>query len=873
MATATGIVEEFLSLKADVDADILAMQCGDFYEFFGDDAKLAARELDLKLSQKSSGGEQFPMAGVPVDDLTPYLRALVERGYHVAVADQYETTDGHAREVTRVATPGTLIETTDDTAAYLAAIVEVDDDCIGLSFADVTTGQFRVTHTSGDTARETALGLCHRFDPVEVLIGPTIRNDAPFMAQLREKLDAEFTECDPNVFATGAARRAVREQFGQETIASLGLDEAEFAGARAAGAIVSYVEDTGVGVLPAMTRLTSIDSGRYVSLDITTQRTLELTEPMIAGGTSLLETIDETETAAGARRLHEWLIRPLRDQTELQRRFDCVEALVESPLARDAIADHLSETGDLARLSNRATRGSADARTLVRIGHTLKRIPSIQEAIDDDPTLADSPLGPLFDALDQSVLTDLGDLLEEALRDDPPRTLQEGGLICKGFDPELDELIDAHDRNQAWIAKLATREGEEHGITHIQVDRNRTDGFYIQVGNSETDQVPSHYREIKTLKSSKRYTTPELEEREQEIIQLESARFELEYECFQEIRDRVARHAAALQDTGRALATLDVFVSLATHASTAGWVRPTLRPEGDPITIESGRHPVVETTTTFVPNGLNLDDARRILLITGPNMSGKSTYLRQNALIVLLAQIGSFVPADAAQIGLVDGIYTRVGALDELSQGRSTFMVEMQELANILHSATEASFVILDEVGRGTATYDGISIAWAATEYLHNVIDAKVLFATHYHELTELASRLPEADNAHVAAEESDGDVTFLRTVRDGRANRSYGIHVASLAGVPRPVRERARNVLRDLREDRSIEARGADTTVQAVFDLTDGEVQRTDTAKDSENEVIDNLLAELHELDIDETPPVDVAQRVNEWQQRVSDK
>ena len=867
---ATGIVGEFHDIKADADADVLAMQCGDFYEFFGDDAELVARELDLKLSQKGSGGESYPMAGVPVDDLTPYLRALVERGYRVAVADQYETDDGHARELTRVVTPGTLIETTDDAATYLAAIVTGRDARVGVGFADITTGAFTVTAFGGDRAVERAIAECYRFAPVEVLAGPTLREDPRIATELIEELDCVLTDHDERAFGPGAARHAVADQFGKETIASLELAEPAVT---AAGALLDYVAESGVGVLPAMTRLRPYDPDDLVDLDVTTQRNLELTDTMVPGGESLLDTIDRTTTAAGSRLLAEWVRTPRRHRDELERRLDCVAALTDASLARSAVRDHLAETGDLARLANRATRERADPRTLVAIRRTLAQVPRVIETVTGDPTLADSPLRERLEDVDRDAVERLHDELAEALRDDPPNAVTEGGIFRRGYDPELDELIDRHEAAAAWIDELAPRERERHDLTHLRVDRNRTDGYYIQVGNSEAGEVPEAYREIKTLKNAKRFTTPELEEHEREILQLETARADLEYELFEELRERVAGRAELLQTLGRTLATVDCYAGLAAHASDRRWVRPALAPAEEPIDIVDGRHPVVETTTEFVPNDTRLGEDARVVLVTGPNMSGKSTYLRQTALIVLLAQIGSFVPASSARIGVVDGIYTRVGALDELSQGRSTFMVEMAELANILHSSTADSLVVLDEVGRGTATYDGISIAWAATEYLHNEVRCATLFATHYHELTELVDRLPAAENAHVAATERDDEVTFLRTVEPGPADRSYGIHVAELAGVPVPVRDRAREVLRRLREDHAVEARGGDATVQAVFDLGSG-TMRTHTADggsppDPEAEAI---LDELRSCPLDELPPVELVQRVAAWQDRLED-
>ncbi|RYJ12894.1 DNA mismatch repair protein MutS [Halogeometricum borinquense] len=920
--TSQGIVGEFLSLKSETDADVLTMQCGDFYEFFGDDAEFVAEELDLKVSQKSSHGSSYPMAGVPVDDLTPYLKVLVERGYRVAVADQFDGEDGHYRKITRVATPGTLLETTDADARYIASMVAPDDDeGVGLAFADVTTGQFFVTETDDADAAYSEL---YRFSPVEILPGPTVRGDDDFLSRLRQDTDASLSLFEADAFAPGRAKHVVRDQFGRETLESVGLNS-DLA-VRAAGAVLRYVEETGTGVLQSMTRLQTYETRDHLELDATTQRNLELTETM-HGETdgTLVDAIDHTVTSPGGRLLREWLTRPRRDRAELERRLDAVTALAREALSRERVRDTLDGVYDLERLAARAASGSAGASDLLSVRDTLAVLPAVAEAIEESP-LSESPLSDVVARPDREAAAALHDELADALADDPPKTVRQGGLFKHGYDDELDELIDSHEEAQRWIDTLADREKRQHSLSHVTVDRNKTDGYYIQVGKSVADQVPEHYREIKTLKNSKRFVTEELEEREREILRLEESRGELEYELFCELRERVAAHAELLQDVGRVLAEIDVLSSLATHAAGNDWTRPTLTDPG-PVRIEAGRHPVVERTTEFVPNDLYMDDERGFLIVTGPNMSGKSTYMRQAALIVLLAQVGSFVPARSAEIGVVDGIYTRVGALDELAQGRSTFMVEMQELSNILHSATEDSLVILDEVGRGTATYDGISIAWAATEYLHNEVRAKTLFATHYHELTSLADHLDRVANVHVAAEERDGDVTFLRTVQDGPTDRSYGIHVADLAGVPKPVVSRADNVLEKLREEKAIEAKGggSDKPVQAVFDLSSGEFssgessgqagsgQTTDgqivdgqtadgqaaSADQRESGVAaaqqsqhaangestagrdasratdpeaDEILDELRETDVNSNAPLDIMAKVQEWQRRLSD-
>jgi len=911
MIEATGIVGEFLSLKEETDADILAMQCGDFYEFFAEDAELVADELDLKVSQKGSHGSSYPMAGVPLDDLTPYLSALVERGYRVAVADQYETDDGHAREITRIVTPGTHLETSDDDAQYLAAVVRDEgsdgDATYGIAVADVTTGQFLVTEQSGTDATSAALTELYKFDPAEVLPGPEIRADDAFLDEVRERTDASLSLHTTEAFAPGRARHRVREQFGGETLESVGIADAE-AAVRAAGAVVSYVDETGAGVLASMTRLQSFDESAYVDLDATTQRNLELTETMQGDRDgSLFDTVDHTVTSAGGRLLREWLQRPRRSREELTRRQSAVAALAKSAMARDQLRETLGDAYDLERLASKAASGSADARDLRAVQTTLALLPAVGELVAETERLADSPLAEVLERPDREAAAELAADLDEALVEEPPGTVTQGGLIRKGFDAELDAIVDDHEAALDWIETLPEREKRRTGITHLSVDRNKTDGYYIQVGKSETDRVPEEYEQIKTLKNSERYVIDELAEREREILRLEERRHEMEREIFERLRDRVAARAEVLQETGRALAECDALASLAAHAVRNDWTRPELS-DGRELSVDQGRHPVVEQTTQFVPNDLYMDDDRQFLIVTGPNMSGKSTYMRQAALITLLAQVGSFVPARSARVGLVDGIYTRVGALDELAQGRSTFMVEMQELSNILHSATDESLVILDEVGRGTATYDGISIAWAASEYIVNNVAAKTLFATHYHELTVLGEELPTVQNVHVAADERDGDVTFLRTVEDGPTDRSYGIHVADLAGVPDPVVDRSRDVLDRLREEEAIEVRGSDSgsgTTQAVFDLssgqfttgsagdagpaadaeaesggeqiaTDGSHAVGESAGDTTAAVdpeVEAVVDELRELDVNETPPVELMAKVQNWQEELDEE
>ncbi|PSQ52795.1 DNA mismatch repair protein MutS [Halobacteriales archaeon SW_8_65_20] len=881
--TADGIVGEYLDLKGEAAADALAMQMGDFYEFFGDDAEFVGEELDLKVSERSSGGESYAMAGVPVDDLTPYLTALVERGYRVAVADQHETEDGHERRIDRVVTPGTLVDPTGDDARYLATVVRGERAELGLAFLDITTGRFHVTATEGEDREARALTELYRFTPTEVLPGPELRSDDEFLDRVRERLDATLTLHATDDFAPGRASHRLREQFGDAADA-IGLDSA--ATTQAAGAALAYVAETGTGVLASITRLRTYTPDDHVTLDGTTQRNLELTEPITDRGVSLFETLDHTETSAGGRLLKQWLGRPIRRRGELEARQQAVDVLAADAMGRERLRDSLADAYDLERLASRAVSGSLDAPAMLRVRDTLALLPELAETIESSPRLADSSVADTLDSLDHEAARTLHDDLAEAIADDPPSTLTEDGLIRPAYDDELAALVERHEAALDWLDSLAAREREQHGLSHVTVDRNKTDGYYIQVGKSSADDVPEGYEPVKTLKNSERFTTPELRETERDVIQLEEQRGELEYELFQELREQVAAAAPLCQAVGETLAELDVYASLATHAVRNDWSRPELT-DDDVLSVEAGRHPVVEQSVEFVPNDLRLDRERRFLLVTGPNMSGKSTYMRQAGLITLLAQIGSFVPADAATVGLVDGVFTRVGALDELAQGRSTFMVEMQELSNILHSASDDSLVILDEVGRGTATDDGISIAWAATEYLSaaqpNSPSPKVLFATHYHQLTQLADHIDGVENVHVAVDDEREDVTFLRRVEPGATDRSYGIHVAALAGVPGPVVSRAREVLARLREDEAIDVRGRQSggePTQVTFDLGTGQFDSGapdgPSDDDSPESTLDSdtaaVLDALRSVDVTETSPVELLGQVQEWQSRLEE-
>ena len=867
MGADAGIVAEYDALRAKTDADLLAMQVGDFFEFFGSDAKIVHDQLDLKLSEKPSGGEQHPMAGVPVSEIERYAQALVERGFRLAIATQGDSSNGHERSIDRIVTPGTTLNRSDEGAGYLG-VIELDGATVGLALVDVAAGQWYADrpHAAEDT--DALLEIIGGLELAEVVVSPRIES----VDTLEQHLGVPVIQPDGDHFHHRQSIERVSEHFGSEVIETLELDGVT---ARAVGAALTYIEETDPSLLASLTRLQRYRADDAVSLDATTQRNLELAATFHGESEgSLIETIDHTVTAGGARLLREWIRHPIRDTDELERRIDAVEALYTTPLERENLATELEPIYDLDRLATRCAHGSATPAALAKIRDTLEVLPRLHDRIERSVELADSPVAELLDDPPWEELGELSDILDSALVEDPPVTTSEGGIFDTGWDDDLDDLIQEHERLQEWFDGLAEREANRHGFEQVSVDDNRTDGYYIQIAESDVERVPDDYERIKAVAAGVRFKTDELVENERRFREFEDRRIALEQEAFDYLLDEIAAYVPALRAAATTLSGLDVRIALAEHAARNDWNRPTFRSD-DVIEIDQGRHPVVEQTTRFVPNDCRLDDAQRQLLVTGPNMSGKSTYLRQVALIILLAQIGSFVPADRAAISPVDGIYTRVGALDELAQGRSTFMVEMQELARILHRATDRSLVVLDEVGRGTSTYDGMSIAWATTEYLHNEVGANALFATHYHELTALGEHLEGVANCHVGVDDNGEEVVFLRTIQPGPTDRSYGIHVADLAGVPNPVVQRADEVLSRLREEKAIEARGrrAEGT-QVVFDLETGQMQPDgdeavdDQLPDSIEEVID----EINSLSLEATTPLDLVERVQGWQERLED-
>jgi len=809
----TPIRKQYLDLKRQYPDTILLFRLGDFYETFDADAELVARELDIVLTSRPVGkGQRVPLAGVPHHAVEAYVARLIEKGYRVAIAEQMadpSTVKGIVpREVIRVVTPGTVVEPAlldDKRPNYLAAWIE-DDGRVGLAHADVTTGEFAVAQFEGESL-DAARHELVRLAPRECLVPDAARMDAALVnAPLA---NAHITPLPAWKFEHGNARQALLDHFQVGTLAGFGC-EGQTLAIRAAGAIIQYLRETQIQGLTQITGLTTYTTSAFMTLDAATRRNLEITETirgtLRAAQGSLLGVLDATRTPMGARLLRAWLSQPLLDRQHIETRLERVAAFTQDTLARESAAAALKAMPDLERQTTRAMAGNASPRDLLAIRRALEAVPELRQAVQhpcegSEPSQGRPQLSALLSELDPC--NDVSSLITQAVNDDAPASLSGGGVIRSGFSAELDGILIASRDAKTWVANLEKTERERTGIKSLKVGYNKVFGYYLEITHSNTGAVPDDYIRKQTLVNAERYITPQLKEYEALILNAEERIAEVEKRLFTEVCQQVAARASALWKTARAIAQIDVAVALAQVAVSQRYVRPTLT-DTDEIHIVGGRHPVVEQTLSevaFVPNDLRFDASERILVITGPNMSGKSTFLRQAALIVLMAQIGSFVPAESAALGIVDRIFTRIGAQDEIAAGQSTFMVEMVETANILHHATSRSLIVLDEIGRGTSTYDGLSIAWAVVEYIHNHprLKAKTLFATHYHELVELASSLPHVRNYNVDVAEEGDRVVFLHRIVPGGADRSYGIHVAQLAGLPRPVIRRAQELLREL--------------------------------------------------------------------------
>jgi DNA mismatch repair protein MutS len=859
MARVTPFRQQYLQIKRQYPDAILFFRLGDFYETFDRDAEIAARELDLVLTSRPvSKGSRVPMAGVPHHAAESYIARLIAKGYHVAICEQVgsEPIKGLVpRDVVRVVTPGTIVEPellAETRNNYLAAVVAGEAGrWHGIAYADISTGEFATTRIGGEDARGRALDELMRLAPAELVL-PESAQEAAGWAEFQSAVSAVSYLPDWR-FEEGNCRSALQDHFRVGTLAGYGC-EGQPEAIRAAGAVLQYLQGMQKGSVAQLTGLSTYSVASFMALDAATRRNLELTESIRAGGRrgSLLAVLDETLTPMGARLLRRWLNQPLLDLEALNERLDNVGTMHEDGVLRAEMESALRPLADLERLTNRVVSGSARPRDLVGIRSALEAVGPLNRLLQKADGLAELTASP-------EVLA----LLGKAISDDPPAVLSKPGVIRRGFSAELDGVQAAARDAKSWIANLERSERERTGIKNLKVGYNKVFGYYLEVTRANAAAVPEDYIRKQTLVNAERYITPELKEYEALVLNADERQLEIEGRLFRQVCEQVSAQAPRLLTLAAELARLDVVRALAQVAAEAGYVRPELTDE-DVLVIKDGRHPVVEQTLEakrFVPNGVSFEDDARILIITGPNMSGKSVYLRQAALIVLMAQIGSFVPAESARIGLVDRIFTRVGAQDEVYAGQSTFMVEMVETANILNNATDRSLVILDEIGRGTSTYDGLSIAWAVVEYIHNHpgLKCKTLFATHYHELTDLAELLPGVANYNVAVAEEGDRVVFLHQIVAGGADRSYGIHVAQLAGLPPGVTKRAADLLREL-ELRAPQA------VQRPSHLRKG--QQMALFPESSP-----LLDELGGLDVSNMTPLDAINKLYEWRRRFVDK
>lgn len=854
----TPIRQQYLDIKRQYPDTIVFFRLGDFYETFDQDAETTSRELDIVLTSRNvAKGTRIPMAGIPYHAVENYLARLIEKGYHVAICEQVGDQPKKGlfpREVVRVVTPGTVIEPgllKGDRNNYLVSLA-VNEQRAGIAHVDITTGEFAVTELDSPDLPAALRAELIRLNPAEIL--------APDGIALPDGLPGHVTRWTNWRFEPGRCRETLLNHFQAGALDGFGLRGLTQA-VRAAGAILQYLQETQPAALNLLTSITTYSLNEFMVLDAATRRNLELTETIRGGDAagSLLSVLDYTVTPMGKRLIRQWVSRPLLDIDQICQRQNAVESLLEQGLLRAELRAALKPLGDLERLTNRVLSGHATPRDLVAIRATLRELPALH-------TLFAAPGSPLAQTLrDLHPCEKELELLEAAIHDEPPATLQNTGAIRPGYSSELDNVIEASRHAREWIASLESVERERTGIKTLKVGYNKVFGYYIEITRANFAQAPAEYIRKQTLVNAERYITPEMKEYETLVLNAEDRILEIEKRLFREVCDAVARAARPLLDTARALAELDTLASLAEAAALGRYVRPEVTPE-KVLDIRAGRHPVVEnmlggngTGARFVPNDAVFEPGEIVRLITGPNMSGKSTFLRQVALITLMAQMGSFIPAASARIGLVDRIFTRIGAQDEIHAGQSTFMVEMIEAANILHHATERSLLILDEIGRGTSTYDGVSIAWAVVEYIHNHprLRAHTLFATHYHELTQLADLLPGVRNYNVAVSEADGKVVFLHKIIPGGADRSYGIHVAQLAGLPKPVIQRANEILAQLEASSGKAVRINPMAAQqmALFPETNP------------------LMEELKELDMNSLSPIEALNKLFEWQRKFGGK
>lgn len=879
MLDVTPMMQHYLQTKEEYKDCILFYRLGDFYEMFFEDAKIVSKELELTLTGKSCGlEERAPMCGIPHHAVDTYLNRLVAKGYKVAICEQVEDpklAKGIVkREVVRIVTPGTNIDMQALDEAknnYIMCIVYLEDK-FGISTADVTTGDFFVTEV--DSERK-LLDELNRFMPSEIICNEPFRMCGIDVEDLKERMSIAISYLDSWYFGQEMTKDTILGHFHVNTLQGLGLDDYE-CGVVSAGALIKYLYETQKNSLDNILEIHPYSIGKYMIIDSSSRRNLELVETLREKQKrgSLLWVLDKTKTAMGARLLRSYVEQPLIDKEEIIKRQDFIEELNNHEITREEFREYLNPIYDLERLITRITYQSANPRDMIAFKNSLEMLPSIRTLMDDIDCALIDEIKQEYDCLE-----DLYELLNASIDDDPPISVRDGDIIKTGFNEEVDKLREAKTQGKCWLADLEAKEREKTGIKSLRIKYNKVFGYYLEVTNSFKELVPDYYVRKQTLTNAERYITPELKELEDTILGSEDRLVQLEYELFKSIRDNIASNVKRIQKTARAIAGIDVFVSLATVAGQNNYCKPNINDNGI-IDIKNGRHPVVEkmiSNDMFIENDTFLDNENnKISIITGPNMAGKSTYMRQTALIVLMAQLGSFVPAQSANIGIVDRIFTRVGASDDLASGQSTFMVEMNEVSNILRNATAKSLLILDEIGRGTSTFDGLSIAWAVVEHIGNpkLLGAKTLFATHYHELTELEGKLDGVNNYCIAVKEKGDDIVFLRKIIKGGADKSYGIQVAKLAGLPDSVVERAKEIVDELLENditdtvKNISVSTAKRKKKKHQDSVDmSQMSLFDAIKD------DDIIDELTSIDVGNMTPIEALNKLYELQNKAKNR
>lgn len=882
MAGYTPMMQKYLETKEEYKDCILFYRLGDFYEMFFEDAQIASKELEITLTGKDCGVEErAPMCGVPYHAVEGYLNKLVSKGYKVAICEQVEDpklAKGLVkREVVRIVTPGTNMDANaldESKNNYLMCVTYLPSK-VGIALSDVTTGDFFTTEVE-DTKK--LMDEIMKYQPKEIVCNDAFLVSGMDLEDLKGRLGISIYTLDAHYFDDENAKKILMKHFHIHTLIGLGIEDFP-AGVIACGALLTYLYDTQKNSLSHIRHIYPYISSKFMLLDSSTRRNLELTETLREKQKrgSLLWVLDKTKTAMGGRMLRSFIEQPLVEKKDIMNRLDAVEELSSDSVSRDELREYLNPIYDLERLLGRISFKTANPRDMIAFRNSLSMLPPIKTVLK---AFEKELLNEIQNEIDP--LEDICSLIGSAIEEDPPFSIREGGFIKEGFDEDIDRLRSAKQDGKKWLAALEEEDRERTGIKNLKIKYNKVFGYYFEVTNSYSGLVPEDYIRKQTLANAERYTTPRLKELEDTILNAEDKLNTLEYDLFCQIRDAIALEIDRIQRTAKAIAKLDVFCSLSLVAERNGYVRPKINEKGV-IDIKDGRHPVVERMIDhdmFIANDTYLDNASHcISVITGPNMAGKSTYMRQTALIVLMAQIGSFVPAKTANIGLVDRIFTRVGASDDLASGQSTFMVEMNEVANILRNATQNSLLILDEIGRGTSTFDGLSIAWAVIEHISNrrLLGAKTLFATHYHELTELEGKMGNVNNYCIAVKEQGDDIVFLRKIIKGGADKSYGIQVAKLAGVPDMVIDRAKEIVKQLLDnditekiqqiaiETSQETRGK--KVEKPDEIEMGQISLFDTVKD------EDVIKEIRELDISAMTPIDALNTLYRIQNKLNNR